>query len=78
MFTTQRPRRIAETPTLKITPYEVRHFAQPEALRRGDPIAALNEYLISEIEQAMVKPPEDMRMHLISLFHYVNDKPEVH
>lgn len=64
--------------SMRLTAYEVRHFAQPEALRRGDPIAALNEYLIKEIENAMVKEPAAMRAHLISLFHYINEKPEVH
>jgi hypothetical protein len=63
---------------MKMTAYEVRHFAQPEALQRGDPVAALNEYLIGEIEAAMVKEPAAMRAHLVSLFHYINDKPEVH
>jgi hypothetical protein len=65
-------------PATHLTAYEVRHFVQPPALRDHDPIALLNEYLISEIQQAMLKPPEAMRAHLVSLYHYLNTKPEAH
>ena len=61
-----------------LTAYEVRHFVQPPALRARDPIALLNEYIVGEVEKAMIKEPAEMRIHLVSLYHYLNDKAEVH
>mgnify|MGYP000075881857 CR=1 FL=1 len=61
-----------------LTAYEVRHFVQPPALKQGDPVALLNEYIVQEVEKAMVKESVEMRAHLVSLYHYLNDKPEVH
>ena len=58
--------------------YEVRQFIQPVALEQGDEIALLNEYFIGEVEKAMIKGPDDMKQHLISLYQYINQKPKVH
>lgn len=65
-------------PEHQLSPYEVRHFLQPPMLKEGDPVALLNEYLVTELEKAIVKDPEGMRNHLVSLHHYMNIKPEVH
>ena len=64
--------------TFNLTAYEVRHFVQPPALKEHDPVAMLNEYIVGEVEKAMIKEPAAMRAHLVSLYHYLNDKPEVH
>jgi hypothetical protein len=61
-----------------LTAYEVRHFLQPVAIKANDEIALLNEYLIGEIEKAMIKQPDQMKDHLISLYQYVHTKPQVH
>ena len=61
-----------------LSPFEVRHFLQPPMLLEGDPVALLNEYLVTELEKAIVKPPMEMRAHLVSLHRYINIKPEVH
>jgi len=58
--------------------YEVRHFIQPAALKAGDEIALLNEYIMSEVEEAMIKDPAGMKAHLISMYRYINTKPKVH
>jgi|TARA_B110000091_G_scaffold37001_1_gene39735 hypothetical protein len=63
---------------VNLTAYEVRHFVQPPALKNQDPIAMLNEYIVDQIERAMVKNPTEMREHLVSLHHFLNEKPEVH
>ena len=57
--------------------YEVRHFIQPAALKAGDEIALLNEYIMSEVEEAMIKDPAGMKAHLISMYRYINTKPKV-
>jgi len=62
----------------KFSAYEVRHLIQPTALKEGDEIALLNEYIIGEVEKAMIKNPADMKQHLISLYQYINIKPKVH
>ena len=61
-----------------LSPFEVRHFIQPPALKKGDPVALLNEYLVIELEKAIVKNPVEMREHLVTLHRALNDKPEVH
>lgn len=58
--------------------YEVRHLIQPIALKEADEIALLNEYIIGEVEKAMVKDADGMKQHLISLYQYINIKPKVH
>lgn len=63
---------------LQLTAYEVRRFVQPSALLQHDPVALLNEYLVGELGKAMVKNPDDMRMHLISLYQYLTTVPEIH
>ena len=57
-----------------LSAYEVRRFIQPIALKEGDEIALLNEYIIG----AMIKDADGMKQHLISLYQYINQKPKVH
>jgi hypothetical protein len=61
-----------------LSAYEVRRFIQPIALKEGDEIALLNEYIIGEVEKAMIKDADGMKQHLISLYQYINQKPQVH
>jgi hypothetical protein len=65
-------------PLDRLAAYEVRHLIQPALLKEGCEVALLNEYLVGEIEAAMIKDPQAMRAHLVSLYQYMNIKPVVH